>query len=142
MKTKELITLKILGLGTTILYGWSFLWVSILYLYGGLYSPINESGLKKYMPFELIVIAFSLIIVGLIFYKMKGQTFWRILLQDIILITILVPLFAIILGFFENDFDPENRKLFYVGIFILTIMSINLNDWVKIRDKASHRHKI
>ena len=133
MTTKELIILKSLGLGTTILYGWSFLWLSMLYLYGGLYHPINESGLKKYIPFEAAVIVFSLIIVGLIFFKIKGRTFLKLLLQDITLVIILVPLFATMLGFFENDADPNNMRFIYLIIFILTILTININDRIKTK---------
>jgi hypothetical protein len=137
MTNKQLIVLKVLGLGTSILYAWSLLWVSVLYLYGGMYYPINRSALKAYIPFEAAVIMFSLLVIGLIFLKSKGRTFWRILLQDVALIIILMPFFWTISAFFENDFDPENLRLVNVLVFVLTILTININDWVKSRKKSA-----
>ncbi|WP_207429925.1 hypothetical protein [Sabulibacter ruber] len=120
MKTKELIFIKMLGLAMTILYGWSFLWISIMYLYGGLYYPIKESGIRKYIPFEITVVAFSTIIIGLIIFYVKRKSFWSVLLQNIGLIIISVPLFATIVGYFENGFDePESLKFVYTSIFSL-----------------------
>ncbi len=139
MNKKEMISLKILGLGTTILYGWSFLWISMMYLYGGMYYPINESSLKKYIPFEFAVVTFSTIIIGLVIFYFRKNSFWSLLFQDISLIIISVPLFATILQYFENGFDdPESLKYIYSSIFLLTILIINLNDWVKIKKPTAN----
>lgn len=139
MTTKETITLKLLGLGTTILYGWSFWWVSLMYLYGGLYIPLRELGLRKSIYFEIFVAIFSLTIIGLILFKIKGQSFFRLLLQDIGLIIISVPFFGLITGYFESGFDePESILFVYAVILIPTILTININDWLKTKKPAAN----
>ena len=132
MKTIEIIILKITGLGTTILYGWSFLWITLLYLYGWLYYPLRELGLKKSLYFEIFVVVLSLCIFGLIFLKFKGRTFWKLLLQDIVLIVTSVPFLGLIFGIFDNGFDePESLWYVYTSMFLLTILTININHWIK-----------
>jgi hypothetical protein len=140
MNKIEIITLKLLGLGTTILYGWSALWISLMYLYGGLYYPIRELGLEESIYFEVFVFVFSLATIGLIIFKIKGRTFFKLLIQDIGLVIISVPFFGLITGYFDNGFDsPDSLPFVYTAIFTLTILTININDWVKTKKPAANK---
>jgi hypothetical protein len=140
MTTKEKIILKLLGLGTTILYGWSALWISLLYLYGGLYTPFRELGLRKSIYFESFVVILSLTIMGLIIFKLRGKTFFKLLIQDIGLVIVSVPFFGLITGYFGIGFDePDTIPFVYATIFILTILTININDWVKTKKPAANK---
>lgn len=137
MKTSEIVILKLIGIGATILYGLSFLWVTLLYLYGGIFSPLSELGLKKSIYFESFVVFISFIGFGLIFLRFKGSTFWKLLFQDIILIVISVPFLAVAFDIFDNEFGENGiSDIVYACMFLLTIIAINVNDWLKTR-KAS-----
>jgi hypothetical protein len=136
MRTAENIILKVLGIAATILYGYSFLWISLMYLYGRLYFPLRELGLRNSIYFEIFVGCISLIIISLVFFKLRGRTFLGLLLQDLILIIILLPFFALVLGEFGNSFDdPSNFPTVYIAMFLMTILTINLNDWIKTKSQ-------
>ena len=136
MTIRENIILKLLGIAATILYGYSFLWTSLMYIYGGLYVPLRELGLENSIYFAIFVGCISLIIVGIVFFKLKGRTFLSLLLQDIILIIILIPFFALLLAEFGNSFDdPSNFPTVYIGMFLMTILTINLNHWIKTKSQ-------
>jgi hypothetical protein len=133
MTTTKLIALKILTLGTTILYGWSFLWMAVLYVYGVIYVSVRNLGLSNSIYFVIFVNIFSLTIIGLIFFKLIGRTFFKLLIQDVGLIIICVPLFGVIITSFENAFDPNHIHLSYLVIFLFTVLIINMNDWLKTK---------
>ncbi len=137
MTTKQVLILKLFGLVATIVYGYSFLWISLMYLYGGLFAPLRELGLKKSVYFEIFVVVLSLALMALIIFKMKGHTLLKLLIQDFGLIIIAFPFFALVAGYFDNDFDqPTKPLLFHLTIFILTLLTININDWLKTRSAA------
>lgn len=134
MKVREIIILKILGIGATILYGWSLLWISVMYLYGAMYYPINESVLKRYIPFEFIVIALSVIIMGSVIVKLKGRTFLKVLGQDILIIIFSLPFFATLLSVLKIGLDDTKYvKTVYAVIVVLTLLTVNINDIIKQR---------
>ncbi|PJE45423.1 MAG: hypothetical protein CUR32_00035 [Flavobacterium sp.] len=136
MSIKETIILKILGFISAALYCWSFLWISLIYLFGGLYYPFNELGLKAEFYFEVFVAFFSISIIWFIMFKSKGKTFIKIFIQDLGLILISVPFFATITGFLRNE--PVKPEIMYAAIFILTICVINVNDWLKLKKPATN----
>ena len=136
MSIKEIIILKILGVISAVLYCWSFLWISLIYLFGGLYYPFNEVGLKPEFYFEVFVAFISMSIIWLLMFKSKGKTFLKIFIQDLCLILISVPFFATITGVLRNE--PIKPEIMYVVIFILTICVININDWLKLKKPATN----
>lgn len=137
MKIREIIILKILGIGATILYGWSLLWISVMYLYGAMYYPINESVLKRYIPFEFIVIALSVLIMGFVIVKLKGRTFLKVLGQDILIIIFSLPFFATLLSILKIGLDDTKyEKTVYAVIVVLTLLTVNINDIIKQRSAS------
>ena len=130
MKTSNYLALKVAGVTAAVLYLWSLLWVSMVYLYGGLYVPLREVGLRDSIYFEIFVALLSLSIYFLIFFKLKGNSFWKLLLQDLVLIVISVPFFALLLGVFGK---LVQSNLIYTVLLLLTILTININDWVKTK---------
>jgi hypothetical protein len=132
MKARENILLKLLTLGITFLYIWSMLWVSVTYGYAIPYALVKELGMGTVIDVKVLVILISIIALGLILFKLKGHTFWKLLMQDFILVIISCPFFSIILGYVNAGFsDPTNPNLRYAGMFLFTILTANLNDWIK-----------
>ena len=133
MTKMNLIILKILGIGLTVLFGYSLLWISMMYLYGWLYQPINDTKLEKIIPFELVVILISMVVILLIFFKLKKNGLKNLILQDVGLIIFSFPFYGTVLELFGIGLDDNVEKFNpFVAIIILTILTLNLNDWKKI----------
>ncbi len=78
--------------------------------------------------------------MGLIIFKLRGKTFFKLLIQDIGLVIVSVPFFGLITGYFGIGFDePDTIPFVYATIFILTILTININDWVKTKKPAANK---
>lgn len=77
--------------------------------------------------------------MGLIILKAKGRTLLQLLIQDIGLIIVSFPLFGLVTGYFGDGFDdPDNIQLVNIAIFVLTIVTISINDWVKTRKPSAN----
>jgi len=133
MSTRKSIALKVTGIAVTVAYGYSFLWLSLMYLYGALYVPLRELGLRSSTYFNIFVVLLSIAFIAMVILKFKGKTFVKLLVQDILLILVSVPFFALITGYVENGYESQNMIITYTVIFALTIATINVNDWLKTR---------
>lgn len=131
MTTRHKIALKILGVVATMLYGWSFLWYSVMYLYGMIFTPLRHVGLKQPIYFEIFVATLSITIMGVILFKISGHTFLNLLIQNIALVIISFPFFGLITGGFGPFDEPSLFE--YTVVLVLTILTINSNDWIKDR---------
>ena len=102
-----------------------------------MYYPINESVLKRYIPFEFIVIALSVLIMGFVIVKLKGRTFLKVLGQDILIIIFSLPFFATLLSILKIGLDDTKyEKTVYAVIVVLTLLTVNINDIIKQRSAS------
>ena len=134
----KLILLKLIGLGVLLIYSFSFIWISLLYLLGHLYYPINESDLKKYFPFEYFVMIISVvIIIGLIL--VKSRNFIAVLLQNVVILIFAVPFFSSFLNLINFGIDSvENIYIPFTLIVLGSLIIINLNDWLKVKKPVAN----
>lgn len=134
MTIKEKIILKGVGIGATLLFGYSLLWISLMYLYGLFYQPINDTFLEKIIPFDWFVILISVLIIYLIMKRGK-KILINIVIQDIGIAIVALPLFAMILSLFKLGIDDNVESFNPIWVMmILTILTININDWIKQRN--------
>lgn len=139
MTTKDKIMLKVVGIGAALLFGYSLLWISLLYMYGLFYQPINETYVEKIIPFDWFVILISILIIYLIMKRGK-KTLSNIIIQDIGIAIISLPLFATILSLFNLGLDDNVEVINPLWIMIvLTIFTININDWIKQRNTPNSK---
>lgn len=137
MFTIDKIILKGVGIGATLLFAYSLLWISVLYLYGIFYQPINDTFLEKMIPFDWFVILISALLIYLIMRHGK-KTLISIIIQDIGIALIAFPLFAMLLSLFTVGPDDNVEIINPIWIMIvLTIFTININDWIKLRNTAA-----
>jgi hypothetical protein len=139
MTSIDKLILKGVGVGATLLIGYSLLWISLLYLYGIFYQPINDTFLGKIIPFDWFVILISVLIIYFIMKRGK-KTLINIIIQDIPIAIISFPLFAMILSIFNAGLDDNVEEInpFWIMI-VLTIFTININDWIKQRDSSNSK---
>ena len=127
-----------MGLGVLLIYSFSFIWISLLYLFGYFYQPINESDLQRYFPFEYFVMIISaLIIIGLIL--VKSRSFIKVLIQNVVILIFAVPFFSTLLDLVNFGIDDaENIYLPFTLIILGSLMIINLNDWLKVKKPVAN----
>jgi hypothetical protein len=105
-------------------------------LFGGLYYPINKSGLKEIIPFEIFVLTICLVILLLIYFKMKYIQFWTILLQNIFITIFSFPLlYYLFLISYEGLNGNEDSEISFIFISILSFAFVQINNFRKITFK-------
>ena len=136
MTIKNRIFLELFTLLFGVAYYLSFFNIALLYLFGGLYYPINKSGLKEIIPFEIFVLTICLIILLLIYFKMKYIQFWTILLQNIIITIFSFPLlYYLFLISYEGLNGNEDSEISFIFISILSFAFVQINNFRKITFK-------
>jgi hypothetical protein len=105
-------------------------------LFGGLYYPINKSGLKEIVPFEIFILTICLAILLLIYFKMKYIQFWTILLQNIFITIFSFPLlYYLFLISYEGLNGNEDSEISFIFIAILSFAFVQINNFRKITFK-------
>ena len=136
MTIKNRIFLELFTLLFGVVYYLSFFNIALLYLFGGLYYPINKSGLKEIIPFEIFVLTICLIILLLIYFKMKYIQFWTILLQNIFITIFSFPLlYYLFLISYEGLNGNEDSEISFILISILSFAFVQINNFRKITFK-------
>ena len=136
MTIKNRIFLELFTLLFGVVYYLSFFNIALLYLFGGLYYPINKSGLKEIIPFEIFVLTICLIILLLIYFKMKYIQFWTILLQNIFITIFSFPLlYYLFLISYEGLNGNEDSEISFIFISILSFAFVQINNFKKITFK-------
>jgi hypothetical protein len=136
MTIKNRIFLELFTLLFGVVYYLSFFNIALLYLFGGLYYPINKSGLKEIIPFEIFVLTICLIILLLIYFKMKYIQFWTILLQNIFITIFSFPLlYYLFLISYEGLNGNEDSEISFIFISILSFAFVQINNFRKITFK-------
>ena len=136
MTIKNRIFLELFTLLFGIVYYLSFFNIALLYLFGGLYYPINKSGLKEIIPFEIFVLTICLAILLLIYFKMKYIQFWTILLQNIFITIFSFPLlYYLFLISYEGLNGNEDSEISFIFISILSFAFVQINNFRKITFK-------
>lgn len=136
MTIKNRIFLELFTLLFGVVYYLSFFNIALLYLFGGLYYPINKSGLKEIIPFEIFVLTICLVILLLIYFKMKYIQFWTILLQNIFIIIFSFPLlYYLFLISYEGLNGNEDSEISFIFISILSFAFVQINNFRKITFK-------
>lgn len=136
MTIKNRIFLELFTLLFGVVYYLYFFNISLLYLFGGLYYPINKSGLKEIIPFEIFVLTICLIILLLIYFKMKYIQFWTILLQNIFITIFSFPLlYYLFLISYEGLNGNEDSEISFILISILSFAFVQINNFRKITFK-------
>ena len=109
----------------------------MMYLYGFLYYPINDSKLEEFIPFEMVVFAISVMVLGLIIFKTKGRRFRNLILQDTIIIIFGIPFYSTLLAALGIGIDDvEVPKMILFVIALLTFSMVVFNDWKKTKKPA------
>jgi hypothetical protein len=136
MTIKNRIFLELFTLLFGVVYYLSFFNIALLYLFGGLYYPINKSGLKEIIPFEIFVLTICLVILLLIYFKMKYIQFWTILLQNIFITIFSFPLlYYLFLISYEGLNGNEDSEISFIFISILSFAFVQINNFRKITFK-------
>jgi hypothetical protein len=136
MTIKNRIFLELFTLLFGVVYYLSFFNIALLYLFGGLYYPINKSGLKEIIPFEIFVLTICLVILLLIYFKMKYIQFWTILLQNIFITIFSFPLlYYLFLISYEGLNGNEDSEISFILISILSFAFVQINNFRKITFK-------
>ncbi len=136
MTIKNRIFLELFTLLFGIVYYLSFYNIALLYLFGGLYYPINKSRLKEIVPFEIFVITICLAILLLTYFKMKYIQFWTILLQNIFITIFSFPLlYYLFLISYEGLNGNEDSEISIILIAILSFAFVQINNFKKITFK-------
>lgn len=136
MTIKNRIFLELFTLLFGVVYYLLFFNIALLYLFGGLYYPINKSGLKEIIPFEIFVLTICLIILLLIYFKMKYIQFWTILLQNIFITIFSFPLlYYLFLISYEGLNGNEDSEISFIFISILSFAFVQINNFRKITFK-------
>ena len=136
MTIKNPIFVELFTLLFGIVYYLSFFNIALLYLFGGLYYPINKSGLKEIIPFEIFVLTICLVILLLIYFKMKYIQFWTILLQNIFITIFSFPLlYYLFLISYEGLNGNEDSEISFIFIAILSFAFVQINNFRKITFK-------
>jgi hypothetical protein len=136
MTIKNRIFLELFTLLFGVVYYLSFFNIALLYLFGGLYYPINKSGLKEIIPFEIFVLTICLVILLLIYFKMKYIQFWTILLQNIFITIFSFPLlYYLFLISYEGLNGNEDSEISFIFIAILSFAFVQINNFKKITFK-------
>jgi hypothetical protein len=136
MTIKNRIFLELFTLLFGVVYYLSFFNIALLYLFGGLYYPINKSGLKEIIPFKIFVLTICLIILLLIYFKMKYIQFWTILLQNIFITIFSFPLlYYLFLISYEGLNGNEDSEISFIFISILSFAFVQINNFRKITFK-------
>ena len=134
MTLKQIILLKLSSILLLALYLVSFLWVSIMYLYGIIYSPIINSSLHQPFLFELLVSIFSIFSLFVILQKVKGVHFFHFLIQNTGITIISIPFYFMLFSLFGYNIDNMNNPVFgFITIILLTVLTISFNDYKKIK---------
>ncbi|MEY4834682.1 MAG: hypothetical protein RI980_797 [Bacteroidota bacterium] len=136
MTIKNRIFLELFTLLFGIVYYLSFFNIALLYLFSGLYYPINKSGLKEIVPFEIFVLTICLAILLLIYFKMKYIQFSTILLQNIFITIFSFPLlYYLFLISYEGLNGNEDSEISFIFIAILSFAFVQINNFRKITFK-------
>ena len=130
---KEKFILKLIGVVASIGIAYSLIWILVLYFLGWLCLPIKFLGLKNVFSFEWFVIVILGIIIVLLIKKGKNKL-RNIILQDIVLCLFALPFYSMFLSVFKLGIDDHPQKVDPLWIMIvLTVITINFNDWIKLR---------
>lgn len=139
MTQRQIIYLKLAEIGIIGLYLISFLWLSLLYLFGYLYQSFMLDNLEENTVFPMLVIVSCLLGILFIMFKLKGANFWQLLLQAFGIIVFAVPMFVSILAELKIGIDDvENSIIPTVLTIILTMLTVGFNDWKKIKAANSN----
>lgn len=130
---KEKIILKLIGVVASIGIAYSLIWVLVLYFLGWLCLPFEFLGLFDVFSFQWFVIVILALIIVLLIKKGKSKL-RNIILQDIVLCLCSLPFYSMFLSVFKLGIDDHPQKVdsFWIMI-VLTIITININDWIKLR---------
>lgn len=135
---KKPLVRKIIGTLFLAAYVRSFLWISVLYLYGACYQPINDTFLESVIGFELFVFLFVPTTVFLISLVKSNNQMW-LYFHDAIILMLLFPSFNLLLG--SIGFEDAFYSATYTGLIItliLTLLTLFGIDWIKGNKKTSN----
>ena len=134
MDKKDIFSLKLLATILFVLYLMSLLWISMMFLYGLLYYPINDTFLEKIIPFPLWVTIWTLLGYYLIFFKLNSISFKGLFLQNALILIFSIPFYSTLLSLIHLGFDDDIHKSIPVTIiYLLYIGTTLVNDFLKLR---------
>lgn len=133
MTIKYRIFLELFILLFGVVYYFSGYNIVLLYLFGGLYYPVNKSGLKEIIPFEIFVITICLTILLFVYFRVKYKQYWTILIQNIVITIFTFPLlYFLFLISYEGLNGNEDSEISFILIAILSFAFVQINNFKKI----------
>jgi predicted Kef-type K+ transport protein len=140
MNAKHRILLELSTILFILFYYFSFYCYSVLYLFGGLYYPINESIIKTFLPFEIFVISICALILFLIIHKFNSKSFLALLLQNILIVIFTFPFISVSLDFIANHILNTDKEYYMLSLsitLIVCLIMIQYNNYQKLKHKKA-----